>query len=50
MKQKYGIKERECYNKPKNENFCQPKCTKKEECIGNFAGNEGMAIGTIDYN
>lgn len=32
MKQKYGIKERECYNKGKdNSKYLQPKCTKEKE-------------------
>ncbi len=32
MKQKYGIKERECYNKGKdNSKYLQPKCTKQKE-------------------
>ena len=31
IKAKYGIIERECYNKPKNENPRQPKCTKEKE-------------------
>lgn len=30
-KAKYGIIERECYNKPKDENSRQPKCTKEKE-------------------
>lgn len=30
-KAKYGIIERECYNKPKNENSSQPKCPKEKE-------------------
>ena len=30
-KAKYGIIERECYNKPKSENSRQPKCTKEKE-------------------
>lgn len=34
VKQKYGIIERENYNKAKSENSCQPKCPKeKEEAI-----------------
>ena len=28
---KYGIIERECYNKPKSENARQPKCPPKKE-------------------
>ncbi len=31
VKQKYGIKERENYNKPKSENSRQPKCTPEKE-------------------
>ena len=31
IKAKHGIIERECYNKPKNENPRQPKCTKEKE-------------------
>ena len=31
VKQKYGIIERENYNKPKSENAKQPKCTKEKE-------------------
>lgn len=30
-KAKYGIIERECYNKPKDDNSRQPKCTKEKE-------------------
>lgn len=31
VKQKYGIIERECYNKPKSENARQPKCPPEKE-------------------
>ena len=31
VKQKYGIIERENYNKPKSENAKQPKCPKEKE-------------------
>lgn len=31
VKQKYGIIERENYNKPKSENARQPKCTQEKE-------------------
>lgn len=31
IKTKYGIIERECYNKPKSENSRQPNCTKEKE-------------------
>ena len=31
VKQKYGIIEREKYNKPKSENAKQPKCPKEKE-------------------
>ena len=31
IKQKYGIIERECYNKPKSENARQPKCPPEKE-------------------
>ena len=30
-KRKYGIIERECYNKPKDEYSRQPKCTREKE-------------------
>ena len=34
LKAKYGIIERECYNKPKDEDSRQPKCTiEKEDMI-----------------
>lgn len=37
VKQKYGIIERENYNKPKSENAKQPKCPKEKEdaIVGN---------------
>ena len=31
VKQKHGIVERECYNKPKSENAKQPKCPPEKE-------------------
>ena len=31
VKQKYGIIERECYNKPKSEDSIQPKCPPEKE-------------------
>lgn len=31
VKQKYGIKERASYNKPKSENSRQPKCPPEKE-------------------
>ncbi|MBQ4264046.1 MAG: 23S rRNA methyltransferase, partial [Clostridia bacterium] len=31
VKQKLGIIERECYNKPKSEDSRQPKCPKEKE-------------------
>ena len=31
VKQKYGIIERECYNKPKTENTRQPQCPPEKE-------------------
>ena len=31
IKQKYGIIERECYNKPKSENARQPQCPPEKE-------------------
>ncbi len=31
VKQKFGIIERECYNKPKSENARQPQCPPEKE-------------------
>ena len=43
IKQKCGIIERECYNKPKNENVKQPKCPPdKEKAIREALKHFGM--------
>ena len=43
IKQKHGIIERECYNKPKSENAKQPQCPpEKEKAIKEALKHFGM--------
>ena len=50
VKRKYGIIERECYNKPKNSDTHQPQCPKdKEQAIVKALKTFGMLKASISF-